>query len=508
MCTKVSKLRGDISVALIGLDGVGESLLVSVTKKYNLKYLARFIPNIVTFKSIPPYTPLAWTSIMTGVNPGKHGIFGFSNIKRGPNGELLRFHINSARDVMFPRLFEILSMRGVRSIIINIPFTYPFRYVYGFRDNIIVTDWTVPRQHIWPRNLESKYRKILKMAPPHDWSEATSPIAYVENIEKFLRSRLMLYYDLVDEEEWGLFVIIFSETDWIQHILPPTIFLDVTSEAGIVARDIWREIDEFVGYLLRHTNFSFIVSDHSFSRKSLTLYVYNLLERIGIIHTTKLLKMYYHLRFRAKNPIIKKTLKLIRHTAGLLGLRSPFKKNQSTPITTRVILTEPETLGIYISRDRNYEATKQQIIALNRYQRCIRFLDARDIYWGPHTRRGPDIVYIVKSFIDIKTWGLSVLSKGTSYNHDYPAIVSFYARNNGRTKVIADILSHGLIMYDLAPIILWLFGAFAPYRFDSQMSVKKILTEKIEDKIIHENRKMYKQILRRFMIRKLYYFYQ
>ncbi len=502
---EVSKLQGDIRVALIGLDGVGKSLLMLATRKYNLKYLTSFLPNIVTFKSVPPYTPLAWTSIMTGVNPGKHGIFGFSNIRRGPNGELLRFHINSARDVMFPRLFEILSMRGVRSIIINIPFTYPFKYVYGFRDNVIVTDWTVPRQQAWPRNVENKYRKILKMAPPHDWSEATSPITYVENIEKFLRSRLMLYYDLVDEEEWGLFVIIFSETDWIQHVLPPTVFFDATSEASIVTRDIWREIDEFVGYLLKRTDFSFIVSDHNFSRKTLILYMYNLLEQVDIIHTTRLLKMYYHFRFQTRSPIVGGPLKLVRHTARSLGIKSPFRKRPSARIRTRVILTEPEALGIYISRDKNYEKTKQQIMALNKYQRCIRFLDAKEIYWGPYTNQGPDIIYIVRSFIDIKTWGLSVLSRGTSYNHDYSAIVSFHTGDNDKAKIIMNILHRRFIIYDLAPTILWLFDAFAPHRFDSQMSTRKILTKNMKDKTKRENIIMYKQILRKFMLRKLYF---
>jgi len=30
--------------------------------------------------TMPPVTPAAWSSFMTGVNPGKHGVFGFSSL--------------------------------------------------------------------------------------------------------------------------------------------------------------------------------------------------------------------------------------------------------------------------------------------------------------------------------------------------------------------------------------------------------------------------------------------
>ena len=31
---------------------------------------------------IPPSTPPSWTTLSTGVNPGKHGIYGFTKIKK------------------------------------------------------------------------------------------------------------------------------------------------------------------------------------------------------------------------------------------------------------------------------------------------------------------------------------------------------------------------------------------------------------------------------------------
>jgi predicted AlkP superfamily phosphohydrolase/phosphomutase len=68
---------------------------------------------------IPPWTPSAWPSIYTGVNPGKHGVYGFVTYD-GYDWEVI-----SADDVSEFTLWELLDREGLTSVVVNGPVTYP-----------------------------------------------------------------------------------------------------------------------------------------------------------------------------------------------------------------------------------------------------------------------------------------------------------------------------------------------------------------------------------------------
>ncbi len=70
--------------------------------------------------TLPPYTPQAWTSISTGVNPGKHGIFGFFH---HPGYRQVRVLHVAERQA--PKIWNIMDTLGARSLVLNVPMTYP-----------------------------------------------------------------------------------------------------------------------------------------------------------------------------------------------------------------------------------------------------------------------------------------------------------------------------------------------------------------------------------------------
>ena len=141
-------------IAVIGLDGANKTTAKLIGIKSQLH---DFI------STIPPYTPPSWTSILTGVNPAKHGIIGWQKVDK----RSLKSKIATSRDVKYPRLPEVLSSANMKSVIINLPMTYPFDWADP-RTTIVVSDWIAPRQSIFPKRLESKYRKYL-VDPPHQW---------------------------------------------------------------------------------------------------------------------------------------------------------------------------------------------------------------------------------------------------------------------------------------------------------------------------------------------------
>ena len=67
----------------------------------------------------PPMTDCAWTSAFTGVNPGRHGIFG--SWYRAPGAYQCRYF--SSRERRSATLWELGS--DPRFLVWNVPMTYP-----------------------------------------------------------------------------------------------------------------------------------------------------------------------------------------------------------------------------------------------------------------------------------------------------------------------------------------------------------------------------------------------
>src|SRR5918997_7053972 len=117
-------------VLLLGLDGVGFPMLdpaFAAGHMPRLKALLdRGVSGVLT-STIPPYTPPGWTSIFTGVNPGKHGIFGFTLGNAQHNEGLVRLD-----RVKAPAIWNAANAQGMRVGLFNIPMTYPPPPVEGF----------------------------------------------------------------------------------------------------------------------------------------------------------------------------------------------------------------------------------------------------------------------------------------------------------------------------------------------------------------------------------------
>lgn len=139
-------------VVVVGLDGLdaGESQrLMDAGRLPNLKKLAErgsFAPLETT---VPPLSPVAWSSFMTGVNPGKHNIFDFLNrdlrtyipelssskvVAQADNGWLSRLRRPKAsirNNRKSKPFWHILGEHGVFSTALRVPITFPSEKFYG-----------------------------------------------------------------------------------------------------------------------------------------------------------------------------------------------------------------------------------------------------------------------------------------------------------------------------------------------------------------------------------------
>jgi predicted AlkP superfamily phosphohydrolase/phosphomutase len=109
---------------VVGLDGVAWHLLDPLIDEGVMPRLAAIKQRAAwgtLASTVPTYTPPAWTSAVTGVNPGRHGIYGFMD---GHSQDEHQALMHSGR-IRAATIWELANAQGVRAGIFNLPLTYP-----------------------------------------------------------------------------------------------------------------------------------------------------------------------------------------------------------------------------------------------------------------------------------------------------------------------------------------------------------------------------------------------
>ena len=121
-----------IKLLIVGLDAATLDLVNPWVGEGKLPNLAQLMKEGVSGRLasiLPPITPPAWTSFMTGKNPGKHRIFHFMEAE--PGSYSLRYVNASSRCAK--TIWKMLSDAGFSVGTMNIPFTYPPEHLNGFQ---------------------------------------------------------------------------------------------------------------------------------------------------------------------------------------------------------------------------------------------------------------------------------------------------------------------------------------------------------------------------------------
>lgn len=122
---------GKERVFVIGLDAADPDLLDLWIKSGELPFFEQLMREgtYCRLKCIPPtFSPVEWTSILTGTNPGKHSIFGFEKLVKGSR-QIKVLNRTDRKSVTF---YEILAEAGKQVGLINMVMTYPAAAINGF----------------------------------------------------------------------------------------------------------------------------------------------------------------------------------------------------------------------------------------------------------------------------------------------------------------------------------------------------------------------------------------
>src|SRR5262249_13528145 len=201
-------------VAVIGLDGVGLPLLEDLIDRGLTPNLARLAASGTMApmrSSIPTISSVSWTGFMTGKNPGKHGVYGFTDLKPGT----MSMYFPNFSNVRGDTLWDVAGRAGKRCIVLNIPNTYPARQLNG----LLVSGFVAVKleRAVYPPELLQRlsaggYRIDV------DYVNADQrPDHFFADLAATLDARRRAYLELARGEPWDLFIGVFTECDRLHH---------------------------------------------------------------------------------------------------------------------------------------------------------------------------------------------------------------------------------------------------------------------------------------------------
>lgn len=271
---------------IIGLDGVPYTTITKFMAEGVMPNTAALVKTGTLRRmttSLPEVSSVAWTTFMTGVNPGKHGIYGFMDLR--PNTYDLFFpdsgYVKSAT------IWDHLGRFGKRSIVINLPSTYPARELNGILvSGFVAVDLkkaTYPQSYV-PMLEQMGYRLDV------DSNKARESMdLFAEDLRETLRKREAALIHFIEKEEWDLFIATIAETDRLHH------FLWAASDNPShpyhsFFMEIYKWIDKIIGELYSRAGRDtavFMVSDHGFTHINREVYLNKWLESEGYLRFDK-----------------------------------------------------------------------------------------------------------------------------------------------------------------------------------------------------------------------------
>ncbi len=282
---------------VIGLDGAAWQLLDPLIDDGIMPRLAALRARGASgtlSSTVPPVTPPAWTSSFTGVNPGRHGIYGFH---RG-NAQSERQEMMHSGQVKAPTVWEIANAQGATMGVYNLPLTYPPRELDGWMVSGMMTPGI--GQHlsgfVFPEALEQQvlswvpdYVVEIKANQEQDWRDE----ALAERALASLHQRRTVLQRLLEERPCDLLFAVLETPDRLQHLyyryMDPEEELYHSSAGARIRPSInrcFQVMDEIVGLLDDYAGPGggvIVCSDHGFTAWEASVHTNALLESWGYL---------------------------------------------------------------------------------------------------------------------------------------------------------------------------------------------------------------------------------
>lgn len=498
-------------LVVIGLDGATFDLLKPLMAEGELPNLKKIMEqgaSGVLKSTVPPITGCAWVSFATGTNPGRHGCFDFLL----PGDSLAELKPISGSDACGKFFYQYLAEAGKRCVIVNLPGSFPPR----IKGTVITSLLTRGENFIFPGELMEEIPELKNYRIFHDRSlkRRGRYIEYVRDVRQLENTRFKCACELF-RREWDFFFLLFSGTDWVQHIAYENLLQGSGPGYGEYIR-LYREIDDYICWFwerLPEGANLLIMSDHGFKVSKKAFFINAWLRNRGYLEVKtrtgrpqnqlENLKEYREASGKTPAP---HTIKFPAHLAGWLKyftwLYPAYRALQKiVPLELQYDVLEPDfskTKACSVSSTSSYGAIyinhrgrfTDGIVNTGEYEnladRIINQLrETRDpqdgtvvidkvwkndeLYEGSRVDKAPVIIFslaegyclhgnlVITGEYDDKITDLKNI-------HSIDGILAACGPD-----IAAGLTVEGVTIYDLAPTVLYLMGMAAPPGMDGRV---------------------------------------
>ncbi|OQY83976.1 MAG: hypothetical protein B6D41_16210, partial [Chloroflexi bacterium UTCFX4] len=290
--------RSKPRVLVLGLDGATWTLLDPLLAQNKLPTLGKLIANgsrSILRSCIQPSSEQAWSAFATGKQNGKFGLYGF--YQRAKNSYALEYINASHRRAA--TLWRILSERGKKCVVVNVPLTWPVEPINGALVSGLMTPG-LNSEFTYPPELKNELLKelgeyIIDVDIERGESDIGSLGDLVIRVKRMSELQTRAFEYLLEKNpEWDFGMLVHRAPDILCHKFwryqDPTHPLYNESDAqqwGSVINDCFEYLDKFNERILEkyadENTTVIVLSDHGFGPLTHAVYLNQYFAQTGIL---------------------------------------------------------------------------------------------------------------------------------------------------------------------------------------------------------------------------------
>lgn len=512
-------------LVVLGWDGATWDLLTPWLEAGELPHLAELMDkgSHGSIKStILPLSPAAWSTIVTGQNPGKHAIFDWFE-RKADSYEVEYVHTGR---IAVKTIWQYINEAGKRIGVFSLPMIYPAVSVDGFMVSGMAAPSASVENFAYPDTLIAELEANVG---PYKFTEDEvyqygREEEYLKSLLEWLEYQNKVVHYLIDHKACDVYLFVFMQSDHAQHklmrYLDPS-FPEYNPNYDAQFQDallrVYRTMDEALGDLMcslgDETNI-ILMSDHGAGPCHGIMYVNRWLLEEGLLTIKDNLKTKFK-TWLAKQDLVLRVYRLISRVGlgWVANLVSKSARNRvlsvflsfddvdwtNTKAYSRgafgqifINLENREPQGI-VKPGEEYEQVLSEIIQQlsnlkhpDTGEHLITDIRRREnVLNGPYVEKAADIMFSIQDYIYQTSVKFGVESEGLLGNSEYED--SGTHRPEGILVLAGPGIKHGegiqgAKVEDITPTMLALADVPVPNNLDGRI-LEEALTEDLKNRI-------------------------
>jgi len=510
-------------VVIIGLDGAPFGVIQRLAEEDILPNIKKLIEEGAfgpLLSSYLPETPIAWTSIVTGKNAGKHGVYDWGERVEGSYD----IGLSLSHSCKEPPLWKIIGEEGKKVGIFNVPLTYPPRPLNGF----LVSGFDTPSTKVcftYPDSISDEIRSRIKdyvLAEREVYTRGNEK-RYVDDILYVLEKKEAAALYLIDRYEVDFSLYVFMEIDHLHHKLW-RLLEEGSEEERRLFQKVYQRMDETVGKIVNRfdeeTTF-ILVSDHGAGPLEGIMFINKWLMEEGWLKLKRRPSFYLKLFLSRTDLFVKGYRLLCKFGLGRLGKLLPTSLQYD--LATSFISfgdidwaqTKAYAFGKYGQIFINLKGREPQGIVApgEEYEQLLKEISKRllklvhpktgekmvrevlrkgELYQGPMLKKAPDLSFVIRDFrydssvqfgLGVKgIFGVPVFEDSGTHRREGILIAS------GR-GIKSGFKIEGATLVDIAPLALYFLNLPIPEDMDGKVLVTTLKEDWMKSHPIRHKKK-------------------